>query len=260
MMPNPFFLFFSFVFGALVGSFLNVCVYRMPREESIVRPRSRCPNCKAQISWYDNIPLISYLLLQGRCRHCKSPIPKRYFLLELLTALFSLSLAVRFGMHISYIFFFFFVSALLVASAIDFEHQIIPDEISLLGLVVGLVFSFWNPLSTPKEAFIGALCGAGSLYLMGEFYYFLTKREGLGGGDLKLFAMIGAFLGLKSLIPVIFFASLVGALSGVGLALWQKVEKKRTFAVPFGPFLSLGALIYLFFPEKALYILDFLGP
>ena len=95
---------------------------------------------------------------------------------------------------------------------------------------------------------------------MGEFYYFLTKREGLGGGDLKLFAMIGAFLGLKSLIPVIFFASLVGALSGVGLALWQKVEKKRTFAVPFGPFLSLGALIYLFFPEKALYILDFLGP
>ena len=248
---DPLSLFFSFVFGALVGSFLNVCAHRLPREESIVRPRSRCPNCGTPIKWYDNIPLLSYLLLRGRCRHCKAPISKRYLFLELFSALFSLVLNIRFGWSVSYLLFFSFVAALLLVSAIDFAHQIIPDEISLPGILVGLVFSFWNPLVSPKEAFLGALCGAGSLYLIGEFYFFLTKREGLGGGDLKLLAFIGAFLGLQSLLPVIFWASLVGALSGITLAVWQKAEKKRTFALPFGPFLSLGALIYLFFPEKA---------
>ncbi|AEH45132.1 Prepilin peptidase [Thermodesulfatator indicus DSM 15286] len=236
-----------FIFGALVGSFLNVCAYRLPKEESVIRPGSRCPHCKSPIKWYDNIPILSFLWLRGRCRNCGGQISWRYPLVELITALLSVAVYLRFGLTPAYLGFFFLVAALWVASLIDLEHQIIPDEISLIGILVGLAFSLYNPLTTPTDALLGALCGAGGLYLLAEFYYFFTKREGLGGGDLKLLAMIGAFLGVKSLIPVVFLASLVGAVIGIALALWQKAKDKRTFAIPFGPFLSLGAVVYLFF-------------
>ncbi|NPB09844.1 MAG: prepilin peptidase [Thermodesulfobacteria bacterium] len=255
--PHPLHLVLGFVLGALVGSFLNVCAYRLPRGESIVSPRSRCPSCKTPIRWYDNIPILSYLLLRGRCRFCRAPIPKRYPAVELITALLSLSLVARFGFSIPYFFLFAFTAALLVVSLIDLEFQIIPDEISLPGIVLGLLFSPWNPLTTPLEALLGALCGAGGLYLVAEFYYFFTKREGLGGGDLKLLSMIGAFLGVRSLVPVVFISSLVGALTGVLLALLFRVQEKRTFAIPFGPFLSLGALIHLFAPQLVSRLLPF---
>ncbi len=249
MISQSVFLVLAFVFGALLGSFLNVCAYRLPRGESIIFPGSRCPSCLTPIRWYDNIPLLSYLLLRGRCRFCKAPIPKRYPTVELLTALLSLCLAARYGLSPAYFFFLLFSGALLVVSLIDLEFQIIPDEISLPGIVIGLLFSLWNPLATPLHALLGALCGAGGLYLVGEFYYLFTKREGLGGGDLKLLSMIGAFLGVKSLLPVVFIASLVGAVTGILLVLVLRVQDKRTFAIPFGPFLSLGALIYLFAPH-----------
>ncbi len=257
MTPSPLLLVFSFVFGALVGSFLNVCAYRLPRGESILFPGSRCPSCKTPIRWFDNLPILSYIFLRGRCRFCQAPIPKRYPVVELLTALLSLSLMARFALTPAYLFFFAFGAALLVVSLIDLEFQIIPDEISLPGILVGLLFSIWNPLAGPLEALLGALCGAGALYLIGEFYYLFTKREGLGGGDLKLLAMIGAFLGVKSLIPVVFVASLVGAVTGLLLALIYRVQEKRTYAIPFGPFLSLGALIYLFSPQLISRLLPF---
>ena len=246
---EPWSLLAAFVFGAALGSFLNVCAYRLPREESVVRPRSRCPHCGAQIRWYDNIPILSYFLLRGRCRACKGSISIRYPLVELLSALLSVALCWRFGLSPIYLGFLAFSAALLVASLIDLDFQIIPDEISLPGILVGLSFSALNPLTTPLEALLGALCGAGALYLVGEFYYFVAKREGLGGGDLKLLAMIGAFLGVKSLIPVVFLASLIGSVVGILLTLAYKVKEKKTFAIPFGPFLSLGALIHLFFPD-----------
>jgi leader peptidase (prepilin peptidase)/N-methyltransferase len=179
---------------------------------------------------------------------------------EFLTGLLSLAFMARFGPSVPYLLFFAFGSAIFLASLIDLDHQIIPDEITLPGTVIGWAFSFWNPLTSPVDSFVGALCGAGGLYLMAEFYYFLTKREGLGGGDLKLLAMIGAFLGAKSLIPVIFFSSLVGALTGILLAVVQKVKDKRTLALPFGPFLSLGALIYLFWPRLLPLLIPFLSP
>ncbi len=235
------------IWGALVGSFLNVCIYRLPREESIVRPASRCPRCQSPIRWYDNIPILSYLFLRGHCRYCKAPISYRYPLVELFTALFSVAVYLRFGLSPAYLAFFAFVCALLVASLIDLDFQIIPDEISLPGILVGLAFSPFNPLITPLEALLGALCGAGGLYLLAEFYYFVTKREGLGGGDLKLLALIGAFLGVKSILPVLLISSFVGAITGVLITLIRKIKEARTFAIPFGPFLSLGALIYLFF-------------
>ncbi|NPA49576.1 MAG: prepilin peptidase [Thermodesulfobacteria bacterium] len=245
------------LFGAVVGSFLNVCAYRLPREESIVFPGSRCPKCQAPIRWYDNIPILSYLLLRGRCRHCKAPISWRYPLVELFTAFLSVAVYLRFGLSPVYLAFFAFTCALLVASLIDLDFQIIPDEISLPGILVGLAFSPFNPLATPLEALLGALCGAGGLYLLAEFYYFVAKREGLGGGDLKLLAMIGAFLGVKSLIPVVLIASFVGAVTGILVTLIQKVKEKRTFAIPFGPFLSLAAILHLFYPRLLAFILPF---
>jgi len=248
-MSDPLLLSFGFIFGALVGSFLNVCAYRLPRKESIIYPGSRCPHCRAPIKWHDNIPILSFILLKGRCRTCRERISRRYPLVEFLAALLSLSLVIRFGLSLTYFFFFAFAAALLLASLIDIDHQIIPDEISLPGILVGLFFSPWNPFTNPLEALRGALCGAGSLYLVAEFYYFFTKREGLGGGDLKLLAFIGVFLGIKSLIPVIFIASLVGTISGFLIAILGKVKQKRTLAIPFGPFLSLGALFYLFKPD-----------
>ncbi len=244
----------SFIFGAIIGSFLNVCAYRLPREESIIRPGSHCPKCKAPIRWYDNIPILSFIFLRGRCRYCQERISWRYPLVELASALLSLILYQKFSLSLAYLLFLAFVSALLVASLIDLDFQIIPDEISLPGILVGWAFSFWNPLIGPFESFLGALAGAGGLYLVGEFYYFLTEREGLGGGDLKLLAFIGSFLGLRSLIPIIFISSLVGAVIGITLGIIQKVQNKRFLAIPYGPFLSLGALIYLFYPH----LLDFL--
>ncbi|WP_456369650.1 prepilin peptidase [Thermodesulfatator atlanticus] len=239
----------AFIFGSLIGSFLNVCAWRLPREESIIRPGSHCPKCGTPIKWYDNIPIVSYLFLRGKCRYCKEPISLRYPIVELFTGLLSLAVFLRFGLAPAYLGFFVFCAALLLVSLIDLDHQIIPDEISLPGILVGLAFSLYNPLTTPLDALLGALCGAGGLYLLAEFYYFLTKREGLGGGDLKLLAMIGAFLGVKSLIPVVFIASLVGAVIGISLSIFYRIKEKRTFAIPFGPFLSLGAVIYLFIPQ-----------
>ncbi|WP_022854481.1 prepilin peptidase [Thermodesulfatator atlanticus] len=239
----------AFIFGGLIGSFLNVCAWRLPREESIIRPGSHCPKCGTPIKWYDNIPIVSYLFLRGKCRSCKEPISLRYPIVELFTGLLSVAVFLRFGLTPAYLGFFVFCAALLLVSLIDLDYQIIPDEISLPGILVGLAFSLYNPLTTPLDALLGALCGAGGLYLLAEFYYFLTKREGLGGGDLKLLAMIGAFLGVKSLIPVVFIASLVGAVIGISLSIFYRIREKRTFAIPFGPFLSLGAIIYLFLPQ-----------
>ncbi len=246
----------SFIFGALVGSFLNVCIWRLPRKESIITPRSRCPHCKTPISWYDNIPIISFFFLRGRCRYCKTPISWRYPVIEAISGVISTTLYLRSGFTLSFFFFFAFFATLLIISMIDLDFQIIPDEISLPGIVIGWLYSFFNPLANPIQSFLGSLAGAGSLYLVAEFYYFFTKREGIGGGDVKLFAFIGSFLGLRSLLPIIFISSLMGAVIGISVAIIQNVQHKRHLAVPFGPFLSIGALIYLFCPNVADSILD----
>jgi len=238
----------SIIFGAILGSFLNVCIYRLPKEESIVWPGSHCPHCKNPIKFYDNFPLISYLLLRGKCRYCKGPISAQYPLVEGITALSSLVLFMRFGPSLSYLIYFAFVAALIVITVIDLYHQIIPDVISLPGIGVGLLASLIIPQITFFDSLIGILLGGGSLFLVATLYQWLFKREGMGGGDVKLLAMIGAFLGWKAVILTILLGSLVGSITGIIVMVMKGKDFK--YAIPFGPFLSLGAVIALFYGPR----------
>ena len=235
----------SIIFGAIVGSFLNVCIFRLPKEESIVWPGSHCPHCNTPIKFYDNIPLISYILLKGRCRHCHRPISFQYPLVEGITALGSAILFVKFGPSLTYLFYFAFLASLIVITVIDLHHQIIPDVISLPGIGVGLLASLILPKITLFNSLIGILLGGGSIFLVATVYQWLFKREGMGGGDVKLLAMIGAFLGWKAVILTILLSSLIGSITGIIIMVLKGKDFK--YAIPFGPFLSLGAVISLFY-------------
>ena len=246
------FLIFSLLLGAIVGSFLNVVILRLPQENgSVVYPASHCPKCKATLSWFENIPLLSYIILRGRCRHCSVKISIQYPLVELLMALLSCAAFVKFGLSVAFAGYFIFCAALLVIIWIDIHHQIIPDAISLPGIILGFCFSFVNPTLTWQESLIGLLAGGGVLYAIAVGYYLLRKQEGMGGGDIKLLAMIGAFLGWKSLLFVIFFSSLSGTI--IGIAVLAKQGKGKASRIPFGPFLSAAALFFLFFQEQIFY-------
>ncbi len=240
-------LFFGFVLGTIVGSFLNVCIHRIPLGKSIVVPSSHCPRCKTPIRFYDNIPLVSFIILQGKCRGCKTPISFRYPLVEFLMGLFSLILLLRFGISTLYLIYLVFFASLTLVSFIDLPHKIIPDLISLPGIVIGLVLSFLHPQMSLKDSLIGVLLGGGSLYVVASVYHLVTKREGMGGGDVKLLAMIGAFIGWKGVLFTILCSSFIGSVVGVALMLISSADSK--YAVPFGPFLSLGAIIYVLWGE-----------
>lgn len=237
---------FSFLFGAVVGSFLNVVILRLPdQDQSIAFPASHCPRCKTPLHWYENIPILSYLFLRGRCRTCKEKISIQYPLVELSMALLSLALFHQFGPSLSYLVYFVFIAALLAIIVIDIHHQIIPDVISLPGIVIGFLASFCIPEVTWQQSILGILLGGGVLYTIALFYYLLTKRDGMGGGDIKLLAMIGAFLGWQSLLFVIFASSLTGSV--VGIAAMFKQKKGGQTRIPFGPFLAISAMGWLFF-------------
>jgi leader peptidase (prepilin peptidase)/N-methyltransferase len=237
-------LVFIFVLGAIVGSFLNVCIYRIPAGESIVFPASRCPACKAAIHWYQNIPILSYLFLGGRCASCRVRISWRYPFVEALTgALFAL-VVYRFGLHGATLVFCVLSALLVVITFIDLDHQLIPDVISLPGIVLGFLGSFLVPWLSWSDSLFGILLGGGSLYLVAAGYELLAKKEGMGGGDIKLLAMLGAFLGWKAVLPVIFLSSLMGSLVGIPLMLIKRADGR--LAIPFGPFLAAGALVFLF--------------
>ncbi len=237
----------SVVFGALIGSFLNVCICRLPQEDSIVFPGSHCPRCKQPIRWYDNIPWFSYLLLRGRCRHCQTPISIQYPIVEGVTALASLLLFLKFGPSLEYLFYFAFLASLIVITVIDLYHQIIPDVISLPGIAVGLLGAAVFTHRPFLEALLGMLLGGGSLFFVASVYQWLFKREGMGGGDVKLLAMIGAFLGWKAVILTVLLSSLIGSVVGILIMIVKGKDFK--YAIPFGPFLSLAAAIALFYGE-----------
>jgi len=238
----------SILFGAMIGSFLNVCIHRLPREESIVRPGSHCPKCKTPIQYYDNIPLLSYLLLRGKCRYCQASISLQYPIVEATTALSSFFLFITFGVSLSFVYYFTFVAALIVITVIDLYYQIIPDVISLPGIGVGLLGALVVPQVTFLNALIGVIAGGGSLFLVATIYQWLFKREGMGGGDVKLLAMIGAFLGWKAVILTILLSSFIGSIVGITLMLIKGRDFK--YAIPFGPFLAVGAVIALFWGEE----------
>jgi leader peptidase (prepilin peptidase)/N-methyltransferase len=261
---------FVFIFGSSIGSFLNVCIHRMPQKESIVWPSSHCPKCKARIPAYDNIPFISYILLGGKCRFCKKAISLRYPIVELLTASLFVALFSRFGLTYDFFIYIFFVSALIAASFIDIDHRLIPDELSVGGMILGfilvavkgvslkpLVFSF-RPMFL---SFLGIIVGGGIIYLTGFLfdlvYFKLLKRppiegetESMGGGDVKLLAMIGAFLGWKQAILTFFIAPFVALVFGL-----VNLVKKKQHTLPYGPFLSMAAIVSLFWAEQIIRLL-----
>lgn len=241
-----------FALGSTIGSFLNVCIIRIPEKISIVFPPSHCPACKKPIPFYYNIPLLSYIILGGRCRYCKAPISFQYFLVELLTPIIMLFLFFCFGISWSFIISFIFSAALIVITFIDLRNQIIPDFISLPGILLFFLCSFIVPWTDPIQSLLGILVGGGTLYIFALGYQFLTKKEGMGGGDIKLLAMIGAFLGWKGALATLILGAFAGSVIGIILIIFKGKDLK--YAIPFGPFLSAGAFCTLFFGEKLIHL------
>ena len=246
-----FFVISAFVLGAVVGSFLNVCIYRIPAGKSIVSPPSSCPHCGHFIRWYQNIPIISYLILGGKCSSCRVGISLRYPLIEALTGLLFILVLYYFKFTTAALVYWLFVSSLIVITFIDLDHQIIPDVISLPGIVIGFICSFFISWISWLDSLLGILIGGGLLLAIAWTYEKLAKREGMGGGDIKFLGMLGAFLGWKAIFPVIFVASLAGTLVGVPLMLLQRGDSK--LAIPFGPFLALASIVYLFWGNELIY-------
>ncbi len=239
--------------GAIVGSFLNVCIFRIPKEESIVFPASRCPSCKKPIAPLDNIPVLSFLILKGRCRHCAAPISLQYPLVEILSACFFVLFYYYFGLTAKGVLYLLMALALLTETFIDLRHQIIPDIITLPGIVIGLLASVFFPELHGKErwwagllqSFIGVSVGGGFFYITGSIAEMILKKEAIGGGDIKLLAMIGALLGWQGVVWTIFLSSLLG--SAFGLYFRIKSGNER---IPYGPYIAAGAFFYLFFGQK----------
>ncbi len=251
---------FVFILGAVVGSFLNVCIYRMPRNESIVFPNSHCPYCNSKIKWFDNLPLVSIFILRSKCRKCNSHISYRYFLVELLTALLFVAIFSVYGPSIEFLIFAALIGALIVSSFIDIEHQIIPDEITLGGLVIGLIISLIYPhlhgVQSMKYSIInsllGAVAGGGSIYLTGVFGRLIFRKEAMGGGDVKFMAMIGSIIGWQKALLTFFIAPFFGSVVGIIVLL-----KNKDHVIPYGPFLSMAALVSIFFGDKILSLFIF---
>lgn len=234
-----------FVLGALWGSFANVVIYRLPKNLSVVRPRSHCNACKKMIAWYDNIPLFSWFILRGKCRHCGARFSIRYVLVEWLMAILFGCVYLKVGWSYLLLEYLILVFGLVTVSFIDFDNMILPDEFTLGGIAVGLIGAALNPERHFLPALWGVILGGGFLWGIAVIYAAIRNREGMGGGDIKLLAWIGAVLGWTSIPFVIICASLVGSL--VGLALVLKDRRGMNYAIPFGPYLSLAAILYLFF-------------
>jgi len=236
------------LFGLVWGSFLNVVIYRLPRGKSLALPPSHCPRCSRPIKFYDNIPVLSYLLLKGRCRYCRTRIPITYFLVELLTPLALILLHIRLGLDLHFFASGVFTSALIVLAFIDYYHQLLPDAVTLPTLLLSLGYSFFRPDLSILQALLGAGVGAGFLLLVYGVYYMLRKKEGMGLGDVTMMLMIGAFLGWKLAFFTLILASLVGALAGMLFILFRK--KDLQYALPFGTFLAPGAYIALIWGQQ----------
>lgn len=266
MLPSQTIAIFVFLFGLIIGSFLNVCISRLPAGKSVVRPRSRCPKCRKHIKSYDNIPVVSYFFLAGRCRNCKAKISPVYPAVELLTGLLFLACYLMFGTSVLTIKWAAFSAILVVLIFTDWRERILPDSVNFTGLAIALVVSLFvrpedgtaawlanrmfefpppAPVISFADAVIGAAIGGGLLWLVGEAYFRLRGREGMGFGDVKMMLMAGAFLGLRRTILTIFAGSLLGAVLGAVFILASR--KGSTYELPFGTFLGAAALLVVFF-------------
>jgi leader peptidase (prepilin peptidase)/N-methyltransferase len=259
---------FAALYGACIGSFLNVCIYRIPRDESVIRPRSHCPHCNRLIPWYLNIPVASWVLLGGRCRFCRGPIAIRYVLVELLTALLFVSVFLQWGALprvlglqplpdlVLVTIYWVFLSGLVLGTFVDFEHLIIPDSVTLGGIAAGLVFSFLVPAlhgatghwTGLMRSGIGAAAGFGGMFAIAELGTRAFKKEAMGFGDVKLMGAIGAFLGWQAVIFTVLVSSLFGSIVGVTLIVSGKRQLQSQ--IPFGPYLSAAALLWVFWGPR----------
>jgi leader peptidase (prepilin peptidase)/N-methyltransferase len=232
-----------FIFGLVIGSFLNVCIYRLPESKSIVQPRS----------------ILSYIALKGKCRHCDEPISFRYPVVEFLSGLLAVGVFLKYGITLESVIYYAFIATLLVITFIDIDHQIIPDVITLPGIPICFAASFVLPKITYLESILGILVGGGSLFVVAWMYHLLTKKEGMGGGDIKLLAMMGAIVGWQGVLFTIFVASAVGTVSG--LLIMLKTRKTMKLAIPFGPFLAIGSIVYILFgPQLITWYFNLLRP
>lgn len=242
----------AFALGAIIGSFLNVCIVRLPWGGSVVSPGSHCPACATKIRAIDNIPILSYLFLLGRCRSCRSRISPRYPLVEALNAAGYVLLLHVFGPIWPTVIYALLYSALLVVTFIDLEHQIIPDKITLPGMVLGLIFSATVLPVGWRDAFFGLFLGGALFWGLAVVSEWWFGQEGMGGGDIKLIAMIGAFLGWRDVLLTIFLAALIGSVGGIAAMLIQGKGWRSKYQIPFGPYLAAGALIALFCDSEIL--------
>ena len=247
---NGYFAVVSFLFGACVGSFLNVCIYRIPREESVVRPRSHCPHCNRMIAWYDNIPLVSWCALGARCRHCGNRISARYVLVELLVAVLFLLVWLRYGFDARTPVYWLMAGGLTLGTFVDFEHMYLPDRVTLGGIVAGLVLSPLVPSLHGETARgmallaagLGATVGYGLLWLVAFLGEKAFKKEAMGMGDVKLLGAVGALLGWPAVLFTIFVSSLFGSIVGVAFIVARRKEWQSR--IPFGPYIALAAVLW----------------
>lgn len=240
MTPETFNLIVAGLFGLLVGSFLNVCIYRLPRGTSIVWPASACGSCRRELRWFENIPIVSWVVLGAKCARCKASISLQYPLVEAITAVLFVLVAATTPVGPLLAARLLFVCALIVLFGIDLEHQILPNAITLPGIVIGLAFSL---VASPgwRASLLGVVLGGGVLYAIAWGYYTLRKEEGLGMGDVKMLGMIGAFLGWQAVLLTLVLASFSGAIIGVAMIALQRGSMK--YALPFGTFLAIGAVV-----------------
>ncbi len=242
-----------FIFGLAVGSFLNVCIWRLPRGESIISPVSHCPHCGRPISVKDNIPILSYLVLRGKCRYCGGRISPQYFLVELATAVLFVLVFLEYGLGWGLVSSLFFISVLLLVAAIDLKHQIIPNKVILPAMTVQLVLIlspliYHNELKGAIPHLAGFLIGGGILLIAALVSPLIFGKEGMGGGDIKLIAMLGSFLGWINVIITIILSSFIGSVVGILMMIF--LGKGRKYPIPFGPFLAIGGIISLFFHDE----------
>lgn len=261
----------AFLVGLLIGSFLNVCILRIPEGLSVVKPRSRCPQCGKQIAGFDNIPVVSWLILGGKCRNCKAPISPLYPSIEIMTGVLFLASYLIFGLSIVAAKWAIFSALMLVLAVTDVRVRLLPDVVNLTGAIIGLILSFFivpvdgtalwlakkmfdfpppQPAIAFADALIGGAVGAGLLWIVGEGYFRLRGREGMGLGDVKMMGMVGIFLGLKRTLLTVLLGSLLGSVIGIVIILASR--KGRDYELPFGAFLAGGALLVVYFGTPAI--------